>query len=482
MRQPRTTGLMVAAVLAACLPASAWGPHAQVSIVTTAARLIAKENAIPLTNLLDDIRSGAQVSQATLHRLVPRSDVDPVSAIASEMNLLQAVRTERVDPYYAFRLGVLGKLVAVTTSPVAGTRQAYRALYEADAEKHVGGAVLRSAPKRDVDPAVYFPILQREATARQLLVEKEYEEGIGFRGIASQSFSEDVSRSVNAARDVWHTILQSPVRVVNIAPERLHNYYVEALEFYIRRGHPGETQRAYDQLMGLTERTPELQKRIGDMFYEADQYERAVQEYRGVLEAQPGRRDVIERITAYYLQVGDEALKDGRLEGARDAFEEAARVDRLSTVAQERLLEAEKQIAERDQRLARDRETLEAASRLGARAEDLLRQGNRGEAMDLFQQATDLYAAVTPEFSAEWRKAQSGLDALAKRTGEIRDQLLSGSRRLSGAGSSTDVHILAEDQIEKLAQDSLQELLKKRYREEVRRQAAGKSDQLRSPR
>ena len=68
------------------------------------------------------VEAGARVSNADQTRLYPNFEQDPIGAIESEIFLMQAVRGERIDPYYAFRLGLLGKLVAQSTAPLANIR------------------------------------------------------------------------------------------------------------------------------------------------------------------------------------------------------------------------------------------------------------------------------------------------------------------------------------------------------------------------
>lgn len=449
--------------LLAALPGAAWGPTAQTTIVAGAARLMAREHAIPLTNLLDDIRAGAEVSQVELLELLPEAGTDPINAIASEMYLLQAVRTTRVDPYYAYRLGVLGKLTAQVSAPMLDAEATYRTLYLADVERSIGGVVYRHAPRRSVDPRTYFPLVQSQAGARRQLVEKDYQEGVGFRGIASKALSEDVSRSINAVADVWYTILQERVRVVNISKGQMRTYYINALEYYIQNRQVKETEASHARLEALGVQTPDLRKRIADMFYDSRQFERAIEEYEVVLQEQPGRRDVVERIAGYYKEVGDKALRDDRLEEARDAYQSAVAADKLDADAQTSLVEAKRLISDREDRLGEDQAALDQAAALEREAEMQARTGDYGRAMEVLQEAQMLYSGVTTEFPDETRAAQSGLNSVVRRMEELRGEILRNAQRLSGTGSSGDVRALARTKSRELAEEALRKLMRDDY-------------------
>lgn len=458
------------------IPAAAWGPRAQSSIVLAAAHMLSKENAIPLTNLLEHIRAGADVSPVVLTDLMPDAETDPLSAIVAEMNLLQTIRGPRVDPYFAYRLGVLGKLVARITAPMLTADPRYRTLYQADVENRITNVALQSAPRRDVDPPIYFSVVQREAAARQDVIEKEYQTGVGFRGLASQSLPQDISRSVNAVADVWYTILQGRAQVVNVSPDRIRDYHVSALEYYISRRNTRETNAVYDRLTELGVQTPDLRKRIGDMFYDAEQYDRAMQEYRAVLVEQPGRRDVVQRISEYFRQQGDEATKSGRLEAARQAYKQAAEADRLDPGSQEKLIETERRIADRDERQKAAQTALDEAFAMEKAAEDLLRRGDYTGAMEQLAKAEQLYGDVTDEFIEERRAAESGLNNVLKRKAQLKDELLRNAQNFSGSGLSADIQLLIKGKAATLAEEALRELLQKERNSELKRLATEKRE------
>ena len=345
----------------------AWGPRADVALVTMAGRFIAKGGAVPLTKLEKDIQYGASVTRAEMARLIPGAESSPVQAIESEMYLLRAVRGTRVDPYYAFRLGVLGKLVARLSSPLADAPVTYRNMYYADVDSNIDVQLVPSR-RRVVDPDTFLKQLLTDTKSRESLILQDYQSGVGFGGVASRTLTDDASRSANAIADVWYTLFQGSVIVANVPETRVRDYYIEAIGFYIQRDNESESRNAYDQLMELDVRTPDMLKRIGDMYYDAGEYALAMKEYEAVLSIEPARRDVVERIADYYVQVSDEARKEGQLEDSRAALVRAIDVFQLHPTAQGKLFEVEKLIEERDARLEAARAALLEAHQFEGRA------------------------------------------------------------------------------------------------------------------
>ncbi|HRK35848.1 MAG TPA: hypothetical protein PLJ47_14720, partial [Candidatus Hydrogenedentes bacterium] len=200
----------VAVMLAAWTsPAWAWGPRTRVSIVTTAARVVSKGSGANLVRLERDIRDGAAISPSELVALIPVAAGNPLGAIEGEMYLLQAVSGGRVDPYFAYRLGVLGNLVAQVTAPLADSDPTVRDVYYSDVESVIEKVQLRPAKRAQVDPGSYLLEVRAEADERRELILTDYRAGLGFKGTAGAAVSEDASRSVNAIADIYQAILVS---------------------------------------------------------------------------------------------------------------------------------------------------------------------------------------------------------------------------------------------------------------------------------
>src|SRR5690606_7320146 len=104
----------------------------------------------------------------------------PVQAIESEMVLLRAMRGDKLDNYFAYRMGLLGKLVAQITAPMAESNPTYRNLYYTDVERAIEATSVTNLPKQNVDPADYFSRRVAEANANNDVIQKEYESGVGI--------------------------------------------------------------------------------------------------------------------------------------------------------------------------------------------------------------------------------------------------------------------------------------------------------------
>lgn len=451
------------------VPVHAWGPKAQVSIVTTAARVISNESGVKLDRLERDLRTGASVTANELVEVNPLAEADPIGAIESEMYLLQSVRGKRIDPYFAYRLGVLGALVSRVTTPLVESNPAYRDLYYSDVDQNIEQARLESRKRASVDPATYFSSLRTAASRNEPLIINDYKAGLGFKGVASASLSEDASRSVNAVADVMMMVLRGGVTTSNTSVSQIRNYALSAVGFYIKRGNDTEADSSYKRLEDLNALTPELQKQIGNMFYDAGKYERAMKEFGAVLAAVPGDREVSERIAEYYIAVGDAALQAENLEGALEAYQKASEADKLRADAQTKLLDAQRLIKDRDERHELAKETVAEADDFVARAEQAEFNREFGEAMTLLAQAQDLYQTVGDEFQQEGSRARAGLLAVGSKLGKLQQDLVNNTPLLSGKG----VHKSAQDLAKTVAQDqdkqALMALTEAQFQAEINR-------------
>lgn len=464
-RAVRLSAFVLAAV-AAATPALAWGPRAQEAIVLTAARLLSQQENIPLSNLERDIRRGASASQQEIESLVPGAYSNLRQAIESQMVLLQAVRGDRIDPYTAYRLGVLGKLVAQYTAPMAEADPTYRNLYYADVDKNIGTARLATSRRRPVDNEIYLETARREAQARSDLITRDYREGVGFGGVAKGSLSQEAGRSVDAVADVWYTILRSQSAVGGVSDRQLREYNLRALDFFLQRKSKGEARRVRE-LLTSGEISADLRARIGDMYFEAGDFEEAVQEYRAALELDPGRKDIVQKVSAYYLQKGDEALADEELEAAAEAYAQAQEFDRANPDAQTKRQEAEHRIAQRQSRLEAAQRAIAEAQGLEQQAAQLQARNQYGEALDLLQQARVRYLSVPAEFEAESLTAQRGLGIVDNTSRELKSLLVQSTDRLSGSAFGVEARRMAKGTATSLQKEAFQALLEEGYKDEM---------------
>ena len=196
------TILAFAALCGAGLPCHAWGPKTQESIVSTSALIFSQDTKTQLRNLLAYIREGSRVSSDEAEEFFPGYRANPVAAIEREMHLLQAVRADRIDPHYAYRLGVLGQLVADTTAPLGTLNPVYRDRYFADVDANITRAQNLARPRRVVDPRTYFGRLREKIQDQENTIIREYQAGQGFSGLASAALSLSESKIATASRVV----------------------------------------------------------------------------------------------------------------------------------------------------------------------------------------------------------------------------------------------------------------------------------------
>ncbi len=460
---------MALSLIVAAGPAFAWGPQTTSSIVTSAAHVLSREGTIPLANLERDLRGGASLPESALYDLAPEARESLVQAIESQMYLLQTVRGDRVDPYLAYRLGVLGNLVARATAPLQDAGAVVREQYYQDVDNHIGQATIRPRSRRQVEPRTYFADRRREAQADNMALQNHYRTGSSFDGVARATLSENASRSMNAVADVWHTILTQRTATADIPRDGMREYLVQAIEFYVYRGNMQEMERAYARMEELDLRTAEVREKVGDILLEAGRAERAMEEYRAVLEEDPNQRQVARKISDYFIEVGDEALEAGRLEAARDAFNEGASADQLNEEAQQKLVQARREIQARQDRREAELAMLQQGESLKDQAEALMRDGDYAGATETLRQALQTFGGVTDEFVDLARQAQVAMNGVEAELADVQDRLVEDAIQLSGAGSVIDPRAITADDDLELNRDALRSLVTKRYEIEVQR-------------
>ena len=474
-----TAVLAAGAMVALAQAAHAWDPHTQEAVVATAVHVLSKESVMKLDKLGTDVARGAAAPMEDIKKVYPGLATGHLRAIESEIGLLRSVRGRMIDPYFAYRLGMLGRLVAGSSAPLALDSSVYRDRYYADVSANIRQVPLKLAPRRLVDPASYFERLRRTADSRKNLIVEDYRDGLGFAGVARAALSEDYSRSVNAVADVWYTVVTGGTLSAGVSDAQLRDYMASAIAYYVQRGNPLEVEDSYRRMSELTPVTPDLAKRIGDILYDAGFYERAITEYSIVLLAEPARRDVVERIARYHMQVGDEMTAEGRLQEAHDSYARALQTDPLHAEAEAKRLEVERLIADRDARLQTARRSIEEATGFEMRAEQATLRNRFADAIDALKQAEGLYDGVTDEFPAEYRAASVGLTNIDLRLRDLKTHLIQNAQSFSGTGSIYDMQQLALTDTREYDRDALRALatkdlaaeigrLKKQYQDKAR--------------
>lgn len=460
--------ILLAAVLAAAAglaaPAGAWGPHTESAIINTAMHIWSKQTSTPLAKLEKDVRNGAMASNEILRAHYPDLEVNPIGAIESEMYLLRAVQSGNIDAYFAYRLGMLAKVVVNLTAPLTQSDPNYADLYYADVEERINKLSVKPAPRSPVEPRAYFARRTAEANVNSALIVEQYKNGIGFDGVAATTLEQDASRCANAVADVWQAILSAPAAVGSVSDAQLRTYVLGAYEYFIKRGNLTDILAAAKRLDAITPRTADLAVAIGDLYYAAAFYEQAMNEYKTSLDLSPGRRDVMEKISEYYVTLGERALADKRLEDALDAFKTAVDTNPLHPTAEAQRLETARLIADRDARRHESGERLQRAAQLENLANTEAARQRYAEAVVLLREAEATYASVTDEFPPEYQQALAGLRNVDVRMNEYKRALLENVQLFSGAGFLGDAQAMAARDAHKLDEATLRALLQARMR------------------
>ncbi|MFP4501645.1 MAG: tetratricopeptide repeat protein [Candidatus Hydrogenedentota bacterium] len=457
--------IMVSMVLLWDAPAAAWGPKAELTIVDFALNLLSSEADLPLKRKQREIRQGVMISQEKLADRQSAFNSNLARAIASEMYLLERVGRNGFDIYFAYRLGGLGKMVAMAASPMQEAPAVFRAAYDTDVENNIDRLSVPESRRDVVDPKSYIPRLQQSATGRDEMITRDYQEGTGFKGVARQSLASDAGRAVDAVADVWYTILTEDTLSAAVSDAELQRYLLGAYEYYIDRGNITEIEAAAERLENLVSINTAMREQIGDYFYEAGFYEQAMASYKQVLEEAPGNSAVIGKIADYYIEQGEALLGEEELEDALDAFETALEADPVNAGAQAKRLETERLIAEREDRRDEARTALDSATSFEAQAEEHAFEGYYVEAIAAYVEASHAYDKVTSEFPELYSRAQQGLRSTTSRIDELRDELIANVNEYSGSGNVFDLFIIADIQGRELDQDVLRSLSDAAYDE-----------------
>jgi len=462
--------LLAASVgMALAVDSWAWGPKTQQAVVTTAMHVLNKEGVVQIARLSREVAEGATATAEAMQKIHPTFDADPMRAVETELRLLSAVRGQSVDPYFAYRLGLLGALISQITAPLSGEPSIYRTEYYDDVDQNLQQVPLKTGQRKNVDVVPYLERVQSLANVRRDLLLKDYQAGIGFLGVARSSLAEEASRSVEAVADIWYTLLTGPSYQSAVSEEQVQKYVGDAMEYYVQRGNEGEIDANYGRLSILTAKTPVFARRLGDIFYDGGLYERAIREYDVVLRHEPGQREILDRIATYYVKVGDQLAAAKRLEQAEEAYGRAAKVDPLHVDAEMKRLEMEAQITARNARQETARRMIEEAGRLQTDAEQLALEGRHADAIGLLHQAEAKYRTVTSEFMPELQAANMGLSNIAMRLRDLTGQLIQNAQSLSGSGSALDVRRLADANAKSIDEAALKALNAQELADELAR-------------
>jgi tetratricopeptide (TPR) repeat protein len=455
--------------LGCALPAIAWGPRVQLAVVDTALKLVSREENLQLTRLQDAARAGATLSPLEMEELFPEMQADPLRAIENDMALLSAARGARIDAYFAFRLGALGKLVGRATAPMANADPAPRSQYINDVEQVADMGNLKPETRKILKSIADLERVMREANAGNDLITGEYQSGSGFRGTAAARLGIDISRSVNAVADVWWTIISAGAVPGNISEAQLQRYVLDAYDFYVGRDSLAEMDASEPNYRKLVKYSADMNGKIGDMLYAAGFRERAVKHYEEAAAEAPDRRDILEKIGNYHSEVAEEALKKGLLEEAMAGFEKALAINLLHPTAERSRLEVAGLIKQRDEQIALYQSQLKQAEDLQSLAEEEAGRNRFAEAVALLKQSEESYAMVGDKFPSEAQRRARGIRDVRARIEELQQGLLTNTLAFSGTGFAPDRDALIREYSGGIDLETLKALIRLEYDAEIQR-------------
>lgn len=447
--------------------AQAWNERTESAIVSNAVHLLSKEDNIPLRRQEKEVRAGLQLSDAEMETLHPGYSSNPLMAIENEVYLLQSVRGDRVDAYLAYRLGILGKMVANVTAPMQNAPTSLQDQYYNDVDQHIQQVQLKLSPRKRVEVRTYLPIQMTAASANDAVFQSEYAEGQGFDGLAGALIAEDTSRSLEVVANIWYTILTSSVSPGSVSDSQLQEYVLNAYEYIIPRGNTNEINAAEERLGDLVELSPGMKVQVGDMFIDAGMEERAIQVFQQVIAEDPNRRDVVERIADYYVERGEEALENERYQAAIEDFSLALDTFPLHDNAERLRLEAQSALEAREARLAADQEALERAAEFEQLAEQEAQRERFAEAIVLLNQARASYQEVSDEFPTESRLRTVGLESVRELTDSLKGELMDNAQDFAGSGFHLDAQSMARENLTELDREALQDIFRNTYEAEI---------------
>ena len=457
---------LTAVLVATAGPAMAWGPDTHESVVSAAGHIYSRNSPVPLTNLMSYIRQGATIGEEEDRALYLQYSVDPVQAIQREMFLLQGVRSDRVDPYFAYRLGALGKKVVEHVAPMRDGSAAIREQYYADVDRAVSRVSLTGSTRNIVEPAAYFGVINREAQSNNGTIAVDYRSGVGFDGLASSNLSKDVSRAVDCVADVWYTIFQSNVEFIDISRSDMRNYMLSSIEFYLKSGNVSEVEDVYVRARQMNLLDAEMKEKVGNYYYDNEYFEEALAVYDELLATNPRIPDVSRRISDYHVSLGKRALNRNDLDAAQVSFQDAVNADQLNEDAQRQLVTTTRAIEKREARYVEQQGHNEAGQRLLLEAEGADQRREYAQAIQYLRDAQDRYSNVTTEFEDLNTDAVIGRRRVQVKLDQMKGGLVNNAQLLSGSGFAYDARLLAEMSGD-LSEETLRTILEQNYRSAI---------------
>ncbi len=416
---------LLALLVLAQAPAFAWGPESREAITRSAYRIlqydiyeIAKAGDISYEA---DLIRGARDGKSIIAKNLPlNTDQQAMEAIASEIQLLRAVRKNGVGSHFAYRLGVLSALIADTMQPYGNAytdeQKELKKSLDASMDELVyrmNPTILKTKNKYVLSIDQYFyanrPMFKEDLS----LIREDYRHDEGFDGFASNAMEGYFIRSVEMIVDVWYTIMngkENP-RASKPSKDSITRYYVDEIGYLLSvRENLDFAKRAYGVYQKLDTRLIETHIDLGDQFYAfgtEESMEIGVNEWK-VAQKKPGKvsKDASRRLSAHYISLGDSYVENAQspeyLESdytdAIRAYHNAFTYDRTNEIASSKVIEATDLKEKRDKARDKEQTYIDEGLEKVKEAEKARNNENFGQslisynsAIILFEQVTDLF-------------------------------------------------------------------------------------------
>ncbi|MCD6288645.1 MAG: tetratricopeptide repeat protein [Candidatus Hydrogenedentes bacterium] len=432
-------------------PAFAWGKTAQRIIAWTAVKSLPADQASMLSEYQTQLLDGATAPNNIVSRYFERdSIVATTHTIAQDMSLLRTVAQEGIDPYVAYRFGILAQVIADLNQPFTVVGDStdknpaktamLREQYERDTEQALETLNFGYRPRRPVyDVEAYFTEVRRYIQNSEYFLTQDYQNGAGFSEYGHRSLKLYYDNAVNSVADVWYTIL-GDTRLSPFIPPRsvaIERFRIEGIRYFLQIGQDDRAAQVVADLNSKGTLSTDAERRIADAYYDTGRHARAISGYERVLRRQPNWSDVRTRLSDYYNTLGQAYMKGGMLEEAQRAFQRVLTYDPQSQQARDELDKTINLVAAREQRLAQVRKRMSEASQLEDIAAKASESRKYATAINTLRKADEIYASVPVEFRAEYSMAYRARTAIQEKIARYSSTIIQEAMALDGVAEKS---------------------------------------------
>jgi len=404
--------------------ALAWGPDASRAICLCATQVIHQETDRVLEGRELDLVAGATISDAAMTKYaVQTGDVEPFQSVIAQIALLRRANERGMTDYLAYRFGVLAKMTANTMQPFGIPKneqeKKLKEKFDEDIEEFVED--LKPGYKHKEREFVYYPTsyfreIRRFLGDTEYFIREEYANNNGEYGEYTQrAVTKYFREAVDVVADVWYTVLSDRKYYAEPppSPRDLTQYYAEQVDYFLKKSRPEKAEQAYLLFSEANPGLAEPYEVLGDAYYRAGDYERAMKEYRRGLSMKGNWPEVEDKIVGHYTRTGEALLAKKTAAGfqqAMQAFDEALEVSPGNPIPVKGRARARAEMEDLQARLGRDSGLLTAANQLyeeGGQAESAK---EFAKAIDLYEKAAAVYSLVSAEFQDVDIEARDGTD------------------------------------------------------------------------